>query len=144
MISALLYLWIFYAIRVEESVVTLTKIEVLSSLNCSWDRTSWWMMVLKSGRKSFWFHHLLKYESTGPFIFSDLVQLEAATGLFLDAPSRSVPASCISLAFSILLPTPSPSPHHLNVAMLSWQLKCFLSACWVNWLSQKCFLPSPC
>lgn len=24
--------------------------------------------------------------------------------------------------------------------MLSWQLKCFLSACWVNWLSQKSFL----
>lgn len=38
---------------------------------------------------------------------------------------------------------PSPSPHHLNVVMLSWQLKCFLSACWVNWLSQKCFLPVP-
>lgn len=70
-----------------------------------------------------------------PFIFWDLVQLENGCGL------RSLQS--LTLRSPLLppsLPSPSPSPHHLAVVMLSWQLKCFLSACWVNWLSQKCFL----
>ena len=111
------------------------------------DRAACWMIAQKcaSGRKPFWFHHLLKYESTG-FI----AQKRATIHLFRSCSigswywllftTHSPPAS-LSLFPPSSSPAPSPSPHHLNVAMLSWQLKCFLSACWVNWLSQKCFLP---
>ncbi len=114
-------------------------------MSCPRDRTSWWIKQAASGRKPFWFCHLLKYESKG--FIAERVSIHLFRSCSMEgccwplslALSYSV-LSCISLS-SIFKPSSAPSPHHLNVVMLSWQLKCFLSACWVNWLSQKCFLP---
>lgn len=130
------FLWI-YIIWVEQYSVTLTNIYrsyVISELrSCEGSA---------SGRKPFWFHHLLKYESTG------FIAKRAAIHLFRCCSIGSCywllslhPLTLHPSRSSIVLPIPSLSPRHLNVVMLSWQLKCFLSACWVNWLSQKCFLP---
>lgn len=72
--------------------------------------------------------------------FLDPVQLEAATGFFHHTFSLCSLLLHLSRSLLHLNAQPLCITHHLNVVMLSWQLKCFLSACWVNWLSQKCFL----
>lgn len=115
------------------------------------------MQKSASARKRFRFHHPLKYESIEfimewaaihLFRFYSTGDCYRLLSLHTSHSVLSYISFCTSLLHlslslslsSIFLPTPSPSYHHLNVVMLSWQLKCFLSACWVNWLSQKCIL----
>lgn len=157
--------YLFSSIWAKEYSVTLHTYPwhrswALSSLNFWSDIIVWWMIMQESAsaRKLFWFHHPLKYESI-EFIMEwaaihlfDVIQLGTATGFFttylsfctlLHLVLFSLPTSLslsLSLSTSSFSPTPFPSYHHLSVVLLSWQLKCFLSACWVNWLSQKCIL----